>query len=526
MKGLGVRYYENGIIKQGHFLRNQLSQGYGQTKDPKLFHEIKGFFVDDKIEGYGIEKIRNMEYRGCFKNGLKNGLGTLFNESNCLFTGYWIKNQKQGYCEFENDEGIRFKGFIKDDQRNGLGEHFSLEGGFNQLGNFKNGKMEDFGREEYEGSSIYVGGWKKGLKNGLGFYRDHKKMYSYFGSWQRGKRNGIGYEIKGKMEIKGTFYDDQYHGIMAVSKNNSPVKLIEFQNGMVKNYAQNPEQVDSLKGSAINTNKFLLSAQIKLENIRLQLNHESESLKLKLKEQEYDKYIDIMQKLSVKIECLITYSAINKKRISKIYDYIFDQYLELPNSKERNFPQLEIEWSEEEKEDDMDVLMKVVTKIPKLDFSPNIIFRGSQFYLPVKEMEEKDLKDIRNHLIAEEDTSSAIISFKYQKPNISIDDDIYAQKIFELDSIVNDDPRKQIEEHNPVDKEINIQKYLNILDKQKVIRLEKSGIFPKIENQEIKFDGFKVSRNQIDSLEDVLKEQKEKIWGQETQLNHLSSQNK
>lgn len=77
---------------------------------------------------------------------------------------------------------------------------------------------------------IYVGGWHKNLRHGIG-YQKQFGAESYYGSWKNGNRSGLGYETCEDREYKGEFLDDLYHGYAIVKAPNRKPVHAYFEKG-------------------------------------------------------------------------------------------------------------------------------------------------------------------------------------------------------------------------------------------------------------------------------------------------------
>jgi antitoxin component YwqK of YwqJK toxin-antitoxin module len=193
----------------------------------------KGTFEKGKYHGYGIiyndidEKIinnkRNLNielgdidgfynYIGEFKNGYKNGYGTLFLEST-IYKGNFEKNMPNGigtiyyingniYIEggiykygYINDKiNVYYKnGYIKyqgetmgkylDYCCNGYGKLYNIYGNIIYDGEWKNNKYHGTGTKYEENGYIYFSNWKHGEKNGFVICYNEKGHICYKGKW-------------------------------------------------------------------------------------------------------------------------------------------------------------------------------------------------------------------------------------------------------------------------------------------------------------------------------------------------------
>lgn len=90
-------------------------------------------------------------------------------------------------------------------------------------------KKSGFGRLECS-EYIYVGGWEKGEKNGLG-YQSVTLGGSYFGYWKNGMRHGIGFEQGKNYDYKGEWKNDVPHGYAILDIKDKGQKMAKFKDG-------------------------------------------------------------------------------------------------------------------------------------------------------------------------------------------------------------------------------------------------------------------------------------------------------
>lgn len=90
---------------------------------------LKGEWYMDKLEGFGIEIMRNgASYEGNFQNSLKNGQGTFKREDESIYTGQFCKDQIEGFGECVWADGNTFNGHWKQNILHGHGKFSWIDG--------------------------------------------------------------------------------------------------------------------------------------------------------------------------------------------------------------------------------------------------------------------------------------------------------------------------------------------------------------------------------------------------------------
>jgi hypothetical protein len=164
--------------------------------------------------------------------------------------GNFENDVKTGFCHCELGlerfyDGMMFKG-----EKHGIGRLTSSSTEQNEeqhktetcfTGQYQFDLKHGFGRLESP-SLIYVGGWFKGVRHGLGYQKSFGAE-SYYGYWKNGERNGLGYETCEDREYKGEFLNDLYHGYAIVKAPNRQPVHAYFEKGKLVEIvdARNPE---------------------------------------------------------------------------------------------------------------------------------------------------------------------------------------------------------------------------------------------------------------------------------------------
>ena len=132
---------------------------------------------------------------GEWKDGKRNGQGTLTFANGCKYKGEWRDDKLTGQGNFSDLNGNKYVGEWKDNKQNGQGT-LTLESGSVYAGEWKDGKQNGQGTYNYLGGATYVGEWKDGQKSGQGTYTDGSyanfNETAYVGEWKDGVRHGEG----------------------------------------------------------------------------------------------------------------------------------------------------------------------------------------------------------------------------------------------------------------------------------------------------------------------------------------------
>ncbi|XP_027560677.1 ALS2 C-terminal-like protein [Neopelma chrysocephalum] len=127
----------------------------------------KCHWYEGKMRGYGICEYGNdIVYKGYFKDNVRQGFGILENfsaEHPFRYTGQWKNNKKNGYGVWEDkDRGERYIGMWLDDQRHGQGIVVTQSGVCYQR-TFHADKMVGSGILLLEDDSVYEGNFTEDL---------------------------------------------------------------------------------------------------------------------------------------------------------------------------------------------------------------------------------------------------------------------------------------------------------------------------------------------------------------------------
>jgi hypothetical protein len=178
----------------------------------KLLEESKGLTHSETEEAVkSRDNIRSnrivLKYIGEWKDGKKNGQGSLIYRNGNSYDGEWKDNLMNGHGKFIGTNGNSYDGEWKDNLMNGHGKIIGTNGdsfegewkdgeltsasGSSYSGGCKDGKRNGEGTLTFADGGSYSGGWKDGKMNGEGTLI-FASGDSYIGGWKDGKQHGQG----------------------------------------------------------------------------------------------------------------------------------------------------------------------------------------------------------------------------------------------------------------------------------------------------------------------------------------------
>ena len=169
------------------FIQGIYAWGYGWMSDKKSLKYYEGMWENSMKSGYGIEKYGdNSEYRGCFLNGKRDGIGYYkWNEDNSSYEGEWKENKLNGYGIYKFRDGSVYKGQWKKSKLHGFGI-FKYPGIKQYYGYFQRDKRAGFGIGVWlKEQKAFIGFWNDNNINGYGKFILNDKIK--YGLWNGGK---------------------------------------------------------------------------------------------------------------------------------------------------------------------------------------------------------------------------------------------------------------------------------------------------------------------------------------------------
>jgi hypothetical protein len=238
--GTGSFYYTNGQPFYTGEIKNRMLEGKGTFYLLNGLKSHEGHFEDGVLQGdgktyYHYGDQHYLQYDGQFKDGLRNGLGTLYSgpddlwyvggwkdgefhgkgkvyiEGTVVYDGDWIEHNKDGFGKeyYQINASLKYEGDFSNDLYHGQGAFYFMNGskfvGQFVEGEFGEGTFYEKINEKYEAvEQVENGTGKKFFVNG-----DY-----YTGELISGIPNGTGkyYQADGYLLYEGEFLDGKYHG--------------------------------------------------------------------------------------------------------------------------------------------------------------------------------------------------------------------------------------------------------------------------------------------------------------------------
>ena len=222
---------------EGEYLNGKKWNGKGYDKDGSILNELKngnGFIKEyDDYSG-------DLLFEGEYKNGERNGKGTLFDEYGIIFDGEYLDGKEWNgkfydegniICELKDGKGIR-----KEYNRNN--NILRYEGEY--LNGLINGKVRKF---DYNGKLTFEGEYINGILNGAVKEYDNEGQIKFEGECLYGdKRKGKEY-INGRLEYEGEYlfrkkwtgkgYDEKGNTIYEIINGTGKVKEYNIFGGLI-----------------------------------------------------------------------------------------------------------------------------------------------------------------------------------------------------------------------------------------------------------------------------------------------------
>ena len=192
----------------------------------------------------------NLIYIGDFEQGKKHGKGKLYylNNNKLLYEGDFNNDKKDGMGIEYSDDGSEYTGGFKDNIRNGTGSLKNSNGTYFE-GEFCNGIIKGQGSLFWNSNKYYIGEFLDGKLHGYGKFTQNDIIYR--GNYENSKKQGLGhiiYPFK-KINIIGTFNDDNLNGVALLINDDRSEKILFFNNG--KPDKQHDSELDSDKNKEI-----------------------------------------------------------------------------------------------------------------------------------------------------------------------------------------------------------------------------------------------------------------------------------
>jgi hypothetical protein len=212
IEGIGIFYYKNNRTYKGEFLNNT-KHGYGIEKieNGEIY---EGFWEKGKRNGIGkITFPNDTTYLGNISNNILSGFGIFTdNKNNIQYKGNFIKGSKEGLGYFIYKNGNKYKGYFKNNKKDGFGILY-YKNGDKYIGEWTEDKKDGIGEFTTKTGDFYKGRWVKDYRMGIGEYRFASNCAFYMGDWVKDLRHGYGiYRDKKGNVYEGPFENNFCHG--------------------------------------------------------------------------------------------------------------------------------------------------------------------------------------------------------------------------------------------------------------------------------------------------------------------------
>lgn len=227
---ISYKVFENGDLYVGRIKRGKLhGKGLIFFDEPRV--RCEGMWLNNLLNGIGRQTGPGSErYVGEFLEGLKSGKGKYINDDQIII-GEFSEGELKGFgVNTDFAKGEILKGNFIEGKMQNFGTIDSLDGQYSFAGNLSNGIYEGLG-EICVRDSHYIGNFVKGVKNGIGAYRDFKG-YQYIGYWNNGHKHGFGVEkdADGNM-FEGSFKENIKNGYCRKFFKDSSTFIGKVRNG-------------------------------------------------------------------------------------------------------------------------------------------------------------------------------------------------------------------------------------------------------------------------------------------------------
>lgn len=186
--------------------------------------EYEGDWCDNRANGLGLYKNKDVKYEGKWKDDRQDGIGTETWTDGTCYTGEFKNGQKTGTGKFRYVDGSTYSGTFLNNKLHGKGLYIWADKR-EYKGEWKYNKIEGEGVFKWPDGRKYIGHYKNDKKDGYGIFEwpDGKK---YKGYWKNGKQQGDGefYNPKDRTWQKGRWKNGKQESFTNMSTSNSNSK--------------------------------------------------------------------------------------------------------------------------------------------------------------------------------------------------------------------------------------------------------------------------------------------------------------
>lgn len=158
--------------------------------NPQKTATYEGQWAGGQFDGFGEHIQSNFKYRGEFREGLREGEGSLFiRESGTspyvrVYQGEWLAGKRDGRGMQWCKNGEVYEGDFVDDQRHGVGKLYQTNGDVIS-GNFKNNMVEGWAMLRTPNGDWFEGFWCRGMREGPGVWHYVERLQRLTGEWSK-----------------------------------------------------------------------------------------------------------------------------------------------------------------------------------------------------------------------------------------------------------------------------------------------------------------------------------------------------
>jgi hypothetical protein len=167
-------------------------------------HTYKGQWSRGKKEGFGEHITETNKYCGEYKEGLREGEGTLWvrksreGEWTRVYKGSWRQDKRHGRGINYYSSGDVYDGFFENGLRSAIGKLF-LANGDRIEGQFRNDMVEGWATLYVKNGDWFEGYWSQGMREGPGVWYYESKQQCLRGEWSKNiPRFGVVEDLPGK----------------------------------------------------------------------------------------------------------------------------------------------------------------------------------------------------------------------------------------------------------------------------------------------------------------------------------------
>ncbi|CBH16669.1 kinesin motor domain containing protein, putative [Trypanosoma equiperdum] len=158
---------------------------------PRKTESYEGQWEDGKFGGFGELLKKLSKYRGEFRNGLREGEGTLWLRKDVkspwvrVYRGEWLAGKRDGVGISWEENGDVYEGGWSGGKRDGFGRLFFANGDIYK-GEFRDDQHYGRGILRLTSGDWYDGYWALGLREGPGLWCYTQKQQYFVGEWSKG----------------------------------------------------------------------------------------------------------------------------------------------------------------------------------------------------------------------------------------------------------------------------------------------------------------------------------------------------